>query len=68
MISSQKHGTWLGTPKGVSKLVQTNNIFFTIAKESSNYEKVNDDKNNNNWATNETGLLQYDNRGNKKRY
>ena len=68
MISSQKHGTWLGTPKGVSKLVQTNNIFFTIAKESSNYEKVFVDKNNNIWATNETGLLQYDNRGNKKRY
>tara|TARA_Y100000590_G_scaffold297103_1_gene334818 strand:- start:27483 stop:30794 length:3312 start_codon:yes stop_codon:yes gene_type:complete len=60
MASHSQYGTWLGTPRGVSKKVDLVDVFSTLILGYPGIEKLFVDKNNNLWCSSETGLHQFD--------
>ncbi|MBH08751.1 MAG: hypothetical protein CMG74_00075 [Candidatus Marinimicrobia bacterium] len=63
MASHPKHGTWLGTRRGVSKKIELINIFSEFASGYPGVEKIMVDKNKNVWFSSESGLYQYNESG-----
>ena len=59
MVSHPQHGTWLGTPRGISKKIELVNIFSNLAKGYPGVEKIFVGKNKNVWFSSESGLHQF---------
>ena len=63
MVSDLQYGTWLGTPRGVSKKIELVDVFSSFVSGYPGLEKVFVDKKNNVWCSSETGLHQFDQKG-----
>lgn len=67
LVSHPQYGTWLGTPRGISKKVEVANVFLEFKTGHPGIEKVFVDKKDNVWCSSESGIHQFDKNGTEMR-